>query len=367
MERFFDYSLVQDRTARSTLSFGSFTNLCEMKHLILLFLSLSIFACDLDDDGCGLSSEYQTPAGYLMARRGQISTNEDFEPHSIYMVDRRVGFAYHRDRGFRATGGGQTWTFQPISFPVERGRFVYADGQNGWVTVPQADSAAVIMRTTNGGATFEEVTYPNIERSFTEIARAANGDLYAIIGGFGDLAGVARSTDEGQTFERIYTGTGGPLEKLSVTENTVAFVDAGPVVITDRAGQVRQRVLGRNLGGDDTYHVVDDDHVYVADWEGLYRTLDGGNTWEDLYDREAVIHGGRVGSEGVLLHLAAEECSHSSGAYDVTMFGALGEAIDLGPKMLSIATYDIRDVQYLGGGRWALVDYRGDYYELVRQ
>lgn len=168
-----------------------------------------------------------------------------------------------RGRIWHTTDGGQTW--QPQSLPANASllnRITFIDAQHGWAVGIKAtgadpdhpEHAGVVYRTTDGGQTWQEFYSPgpNITLNGVEWIDSNHGwvvgfpNLSNMTGGF-----VFHTADGGQTWQRQTPG-----DFFSPLWD-VQFIDAN-----------RGYVVGFN---------------YIGAWgPPVYRTLDGGATWQAI-------------------------------------------------------------------------------------
>ncbi|OAV45685.1 hypothetical protein [Lewinella sp. 4G2] len=331
-----------------------------MDKLFAVFLLTCLFlSCGYEDDGCGYSRETRLPAGYNLTLSGGTlpgGLNKLNFPSLFF------GVAYNEGAAYKTNDAGASWERLNIGYDGPIVSVAFADRNNGWITVGKWDTTATILRTTDGGETFTEKTYPSFPLNFTDIVRATDGDLFVKIGTHGTDAGIARSTDGGETFTRIYSGIDNNVENLKIIRDTLYFSDSGQLISLDKTGRELIKQRAPIYGIENGLHVVSPDRMYIADYDGLFETRNGGATWENIYDREAVILGGDLREDGVLLHLEAEECTHSSGAYEVAQFGVIEEDIRFGPEILGQWIYHFKASQYLGDGRWALLSGENEFF-----
>ncbi len=320
--------------------------------------ALSILsACDKDPT-CVYPVGPVAPTGYAMKAIGPISaTGERSNAGAFQMFDMDVGcligYPGWQPSLYKTANGGKTWTAEALPFIDGVRSFVFADPQTGWLTRRKADTIACLMKTVDGGASYTEHVYPNISKYFSRIMLAEDGELYAVIDGYGEGSGIARSTDGGATFERVYSSQGQYISHLNMLEKYLYFFDNGRLVINSRDGTSTTSYPKpvRNYTGD--LFVIDKDRLlFVAD-DRLEQSIDGGATWSLLHDGETVILGGDAATDGILLHLKTGECGNDVPT-ELSAFAILKDELDIGPEMVDFDPAAYRFGQYLGEGRWML-------------
>ncbi|MGD8321132.1 MAG: glycosyl hydrolase, partial [Gemmatimonadota bacterium] len=173
---------------------------------------------------------------------------------------------------YRSTDGGETWTHVGLEDTRAIGRILVdpADpdvalvGALGNLWAPSEERG--VFRTTDGGRTWTKVLYVDDVTGVVDMARDGGdpGTIYAAayqrlrqpwgFNGGGPGSGIYRSTDGGQTWERLTRGLpDGPMGRIGVATSA----HTGGLV----------------------YAVVEH-----ATAQGIYRSTDGGDRWERMSD-----------------------------------------------------------------------------------
>lgn len=296
---------------------------------------------------------------------------------NFQMVDQDNGYALREAELYKTTDGGASWTMQDLPPNTGYETLLFTSATTGWLTCYNENNAC-LLKTEDGGATFTEFTYLNISQSFTDLIVAENGDLYAgmvsDIFGNGNDGGIARSTDDGETFERIFTAAGFSIRNLTVQGERLYLTDNNGIRTLTRNGELISTNLPINSNPDLTgqlfsldgqLFVINDERMLYNGGGQLEQSFDGGATWSVLHDDEAKILGGDPTTDGVLLLLKTGECPQSSSVpWPITAIAVLKETLEIGPDMLELETEESWTAQYAGNGRWFLAQYQSDFYEI---
>ena len=184
------------------------------------------------------------------------------DANTAYLLSIGTG---EQSRIYKTTDGGASWTLQFTNHNAKAffDAFAFWDAMSGIAMSDPVDGKFVIIRTTDGGAHWQEVSSANIPNALEgEAAFAASGTCLTVQGknnvwfgtGGGKTARVFRSSDRGQAWAVSPT----PIMAGNASSGifSLAFKDARN---------------GIAVGGD--YKIEREAHDHVA------RTNDGGRTW----------------------------------------------------------------------------------------
>lgn len=177
---------------------------------------------------------------------------------SIRMVSEAAGWATGLSGVFRTSDGGQSWKAVTPSgiTPMEHMPSFFLDADRGWVAMGKT-----IYRTDDGGATWRSVPHPADETKVLAFADPQNGWLMTHDGaatGGTELVTIYRSTDGGTNWAKV-AQAGPPGAALSNFP---------------MSGVKRALTFTDGLTGWATVRYTNVNAL------GLYRTTDGGGTWE---------------------------------------------------------------------------------------
>lgn len=181
---------------------------------------------------------------------------------------------------YKSVNGGANWTSVPVgSFQATYGWFLCAIG----VSPTNADTAFFagfdLLRTTNGGTSFSNVTPPHVDQH--AVAWDASGRVWA-----GCDGGVYVSSNNGTNWTSRNTGLGicQFYAGVSISPSNATTILGG---LQDNGTVVRQTPSGpwgNYIGGDGGYTHIDQlsPNIGFAQYQGagnLYRSTNGGSNW----------------------------------------------------------------------------------------
>jgi len=260
---------------------------------------------------------------------GAIAVSES-EPNIVY-----VGMGEHAPRGvmtsygdgvFKSHDGGKTWKKLGLEKTVHIARIVIHPRNPDIVFVAAQgalhgpSSERGIYKSTNGGATWKKVLYVNDLTGCSELSMDMNNPtvLYAtmwhhqrlpwkVISG-GPGSGVYKSTDAGETWEKIENGLPKELGKMAISVSRAnsdkvyllaesdTEKELGGLFVSTNAGKSWSRISDdHRLVQRAWYYIevfadpVNENIVYVMSAPAL-RSQDGGRTWENIYGPHGDYH-----------------------------------------------------------------------------
>ena len=293
--------------------------------VFLILLSLALNACqpNPNDPGglfqsrkvCEHSSEILPPEGYALR---SISTI-DYEGFvkAFQFVNEEMGYAMMgKNVGstlevLKTTDGGLTWTpleLQSDQYP--RG-MAFWDENIGIVTVhdvsgcppPNCQNKCVLFKTENGGQDWTEIELPEQKGILYHPQFDEVGNLYANLQGDQETT-LMKSTDQGTTWKAIFSSpelyVSNVIFSLEVLEDRLYLAGKdGKLLVVDTAGTLLQ-TLNPPFGVWDL-EVLDPQHLVAANPTGAYRSSDGGQTWQTIYEDGARIIGFETQTDGLVI------------------------------------------------------------------
>lgn len=252
---------------------------------------------------------------------GAIAVSES-DPNVIY-----VGMGEHAVRGvmthdgdgvYRSTDAGKTWKKIGLELTQHISRividpkdpdivFVAAQG-----TLYSPSQQRGIFKSTDGGTTWKNTLFVNDKTGASELSMDANNSriLYAAMWEHGRLpwkvisggpgSGLYKSTDSGNTWEKLKEGLPEEMGKMSIavsrsnSEKVYALIEsdsdkeAGGLFVSNNAGKSWSRVTNDHRLLQRAWYYIElfidpknENTIYVLSAPAL-RSNDGGKTWENL-------------------------------------------------------------------------------------
>lgn len=238
-----------------------------------------------------------------------------------------VGMGEHAIRGvmthsgdgvYRSTDAGKTWKKMGLSESRHISRII-VDPKNADIVYVAAQGALYgsskergVYKSTDGGKTWTNILYVDEKTGAAELSMDANNSriLYAAMWEHGRLpwkvisggagSGLYKSTDSGETWERLKDGLPEELGKMSIavspsnSEKVYALIesdsekDLGGLFVSNNGGKKWSRISDDNRLTQRAWYYIelfidpkDENTIYVLSAPNL-RSNDGGKTWETL-------------------------------------------------------------------------------------
>lgn len=260
---------------------------------------------------------------------GAIAVAES-DPNVVYvgMGEHAVRgvMTHHGDGVYKSTDAGKTWKHVGLA-PTQHISRIVIDPKNPNIVLVAAQGALYspskergIFKSTDGGATWKNVLFVNDKTGAAELSMDMNNPriLYAAMWEHGRLpwkvisggpgSGLYKSTDEGETWERLKEGLPEELGKMSIAvsrsnpEKVYALIEsdsqkeAGGLFVSNDAGKKWTRITNDHRLVQRAWYYIElfidphDEHtVYVLSAPAL-RSIDGGKTWEMLSGTHGDFH-----------------------------------------------------------------------------
>jgi photosystem II stability/assembly factor-like uncharacterized protein len=222
---------------------------------------------------------------------------------SIAFTDEFTGYiTLARGVIIKTTDGGKTWTDLKVENYVALNDVFFVDANEGWavggttICYPQPCNSrgAVILHTTNAGATWSEVKVnltKKIELASVWFRDKTNG--FAV----GDNL-ILRTIDGGATWAEIpvdlYVGYNLVAKLLNVKffddQHGIVSADAGKIVRTDDGGATWEVMNAPfNEPGYTAVSFASNNLLYAAGQVGIYRSQDYGASWDKLPQQAMIV------------------------------------------------------------------------------
>jgi len=233
---------------------------------------------------------------------------------------------HHGDGVYRSTDAGKTWKRVGLELTQHISRIVI-DPKNPNIVLVAAQGALYssstqrgIYKSVDGGATWKNVLFVNDKTGAAELSMDMTNTriLYAAMWEHGRLpwkvisggpgSGLYKSTDGGDTWERLKEGLPEELGKMSIAvsrsnpEKVYALIEsdsdkeAGGLFVSHDAGKKWSRITNDHRLVQRAWYYIelfidpkDENTIYVLSAPAL-RSLDGGKTWETLSGTHGDFH-----------------------------------------------------------------------------
>jgi photosystem II stability/assembly factor-like uncharacterized protein len=180
---------------------------------------------------------------------------------------------------YESADGGRTWTFAGLEGDDAMNLVRAGDGRTLWVA-----GHNVLKKSADWGATWQDVDpdgLPSLDvHGFAVDPRFEDGSvIYAAVAG----EGLYRSDDGGKSFEQVSQGVGPAVYGLAVTPHgRVLAAEQRGVFASDDDGTTWKTLLEANVVGLAVQER--DDRIILTTGPGIYRSADGGETWDKVQD-----------------------------------------------------------------------------------
>jgi photosystem II stability/assembly factor-like uncharacterized protein len=252
---------------------------------------------------------------------GAVSVSES-DPNVVYvgMGEHAVRgvMTHHGDGVYKSTDAGKTWKKMGLDLTQHISRIVI-DPRDPNVVIVAAQGALYsksqqrgIYKSTDGGATWKNVLYVDDKTGCVELSMDMNNPriLYAAMWEHGRLpwkvisggpgSGLYKSTDSGETWEKMQDGLPKEMGKMAIavcrsnSEKVYALIESdsdnekGGLFVSNDAGKSWSRVTNDHRLVQRAWYYIElfidplnENTVYVMSASAL-RSKDGGKTWERL-------------------------------------------------------------------------------------
>ncbi|MCB0531557.1 MAG: hypothetical protein H6574_21590 [Lewinellaceae bacterium] len=298
-----------------------------MKKSILLILGIIVFiSCDKNnaDDNlinqlgevCDFKTEIKSPDGFEVNSIGEIYFNGSVQ--AFQFLDDEIGYAMlSKNAGgyvevFKTIDGGQTWSNLEIGINQYPRSILFKDENFGIITVldvtgcppPNCQNKCVILKTENGGISWEQVEFENLKGVLYHLKYDSNGNLYANLK-LNDQSVLMKSVDNGANWDTLFSSSNLDFNLVTysfeIFENKI-YISAkdGEILVIDTNGQLIKTIdIGNSTIWD--VEIIDENNLIVVLPEKVIKSINGGDTWETIYEESARMIGFDSVDKGLML------------------------------------------------------------------
>ena len=280
-------------------------------------------------DDMGLSWRNVSDGYFKTGSVGAVAVAES-DPNVVYvgMGEHAVRgvMTHHGDGVYKSTDAGKTWKQIGLELTQHISRIV-VDPKDPDIVLVAAQGALYgrsqqrgIYKSTDGGATWKNVLFVDDKTGAAELAMDMTNTriLYAAMWEHGRLpwkvisggpgSGLYKSTDRGETWEKMKDGLPEEMGKMAVAvsrsnpEKVYALIEsdsekeAGGLFVSNNAGKKWSRITNDHRLVQRAWYYIelfidpkDEETVYVLSAPAL-RSTDGGKTWETLSGTHGDFH-----------------------------------------------------------------------------
>jgi hypothetical protein len=273
----------------------------------LLLVAIVATSCKKDNEDpnpqdplCEVRDTLSAPTGFTLEKLGTIPT-EYAGGMALEMIDQNVGYAVdgvfpgNQVGVFKTTDGARNWTrlntgsaYNPISMH-------FKNASTGVVSVHdltgcpnRCEDRCVLLRTTDGGETWESITVSNLKGRMHHLQSDASGRLFGFVNLSGSNGVVVYSDDDAATWDTLYASP--DIEFISIRfsfsvagDRLYVATKNGVLHVIDRDG-VLLETIETGQSPINTLHVFDENTLLVSSYSRVTRTFNRGATWEVFYE-----------------------------------------------------------------------------------
>lgn len=232
---------------------------------------------------------------------------------SVQKIDANLAYVCGSNGAFgKSTDGGYSWKIQTLT-SVTLECLCFTDANTGWIVGSNAFGSDVVMKTTDGGQSWNPQDIGMSVPDLRGIA-ALNSNVVIIVGKNAILKGlILRTTDGGATWNNILNAGAYPLYAVTFTDaNNVVAVGWGTMMRSTDGGSSWTKTFSSTSDIYMSIKFANQNQGFAVGSAGpsvgvVYSTSDGGSTWAQLF------RGG--GAELYSIASPSSSILYTSGAY----------------------------------------------------
>jgi len=271
---------------------------------IVLLISCNKEETLIDENGpvCEIKTDIMSPTGYEITNIGEIDFNGS--ARSFQFVNELAGFAMLGNNVggfveiFKTTNGGETWTDLNIGIDQLPVGMVFKDENTGIITVhdvtgcppPNCLNKCVILRTEDGGENWFEHEIEELQGILYHPQYGNDGNLYALLT-LDQTVALMKSSDDGLSWEELFSSEELGFSLTTFTykhfENTFYISGKeGKIFVVNNNGELLNTIEIENTDIWDL-EIIDENNLIVVHSGKVIKSVNGGDTWETIYEESA--------------------------------------------------------------------------------
>lgn len=307
-----------------------------LRFSILISLMLFLSSCEdniqsgpfnpFEEDNpvpCEFVDNLDIPLPYSLTQVGSITSDNNIS--KFQMLTQQTGYAMGSTlKGsypfvVKTVDGGKTWieiSPETAHYPIS---LFFQDESTGFITVhditgcPNAcQNKTVLLKTTDGGQTWEEVQYPNLSGILYHLQSDSQGNLFANLFTTEKVV-LVKSIDQGATFEKIYEsenyGFFNTMFSLTI-QNDLLYASGKEdmLFVLNKEGDLIEILRTGRLGSITDFSVLSSEVLLLSTFNDLRLSKDAGKTWSIIRNGKSAILDASLGEgkevEALILNTA---------------------------------------------------------------
>jgi photosystem II stability/assembly factor-like uncharacterized protein len=315
-------------------------------------------------DACDIKTEILAPAGFEVTSVGKIDFNGSVQ--AFQFVTEQIGYALlTKNVGgyvevFKTLDGGKSWFNLTVGIDQYARSMIFRDENFGIITVhdvtgcppPNCLNKCVILKTENGGLSWEELEFEELNGILYHPKFDSEGNLFANMGSV-----IMKSIDAGLHWDTLYASDALGFSLLTYSfelyqHKIYASGKQGKILVIDTNGQLI-KTIDTQMGSLWDVEVMDEDRLLVVGSGKVAISNDGGDNWETVYEKSARLIGFDGADQGLMF---LEKSSCPTDVYQVNDLIASTKDGGLSWEEAQQTTTNLRisfsNSQKMGSGIW---------------
>ncbi len=275
-----------------------------------------IMTTEIPGEICEYKTAITSPDGYYINSVSEIDFNGSVQ--SFQFVNEAVGYAILGNNVgghveiFKTENGGETWSDLKIGLDKLPRSMIFKNENTGIITVhditgcppPNCQNRCVILKTIDGGITWEEKEITNLKGILYHPKFDEAGNLYATLSLNNEYT-LVKSSDDGETWEIFFDApeVGFSLVTFSfeIFENELYISGQdGRILVVDLNGDLLN-ILDVGVSPIWDLEIIDRQQLIVVGSTSVVKTTNRGMTWQIIYPESARMIGFTTPEKGLMV------------------------------------------------------------------